>query len=123
VSHVKQLTRLRDRLINGVLTNIPDARLTGHAELRLADSASFVFRGCDGEALLMALDLAGIAASTGSACTTGDLEPSFVLTAMGLDPKWAIGSLRFTLGRHTTEEQIDRVLKTLPKVVKKTRSL
>lgn len=118
-----RLVKLRDRLINGVLDSIPDARLTGHRTLRLADSASFAFLGSDGEALLMALDLDGVAASTGSACTTGDPEPSFVLTAMGLDPEWAIGSLRLTLGRWTTEEQINRVLEVLPAAVDRTRAL
>ncbi len=116
-----RLARLRDWLIAGVLERVPDARLTGHPTARLADSASFAFRGCDGETLLMALDLAGIAASTGSACTTGDPEPSFVLTAMGLDPDWAVGSLRLSLGRATTGEQIERVLELLPGVVDQVR--
>jgi cysteine desulfurase len=71
----------------------------------------------------MALDLGGIAASTGSACTTGDPEPSFVLTAMGLEPDWAIGSLRLSLGRWTTEEQIERVIELLPSAVERTRAL
>jgi cysteine desulfurase len=106
-----------------VLSSVPDARLTGHPDLRLADNASFVFRDCDGEALLMALDLNGVAAGTGSACTTGDPEPSFVITAMGLEPEWAVGSLRLSLGRWTTVEQIDRLLKVLPDAVRRTRQL
>ena len=122
-SETARLTELRDRLISGVLASIPDVRLTGHPSLRLADSASFAFRGCDGEALLMALDLSGIAASTGSACTTGDPEPSFVLTAMGLEREWAVGSLRLTLGRWTTAEHIERLLEVLPGVVQRTRAL
>jgi cysteine desulfurase len=121
-SEAIRLTELRDRLIDGVLSGIANARLTGHPTQRLADSASFVFRDCDGEALLMALDLAGVAASTGSACTIGDPEPSFVLSAMGLEAAWAIGSLRLTLGRWTTAEQIDRVLDVLPGVVERTRA-
>jgi cysteine desulfurase len=123
VSETARLIKLRDRLINTVLATVPDARLTGHPELRLADNASFAFRTCDGEALLMALDLSGIAASTGSACTTGDPEPSFVLTAMGLEHHWAVGSLRLTLGRWTTPEHIDQVLDVLPRVVQSTRAL
>jgi len=121
-SETRRLIELRQRLIGGVLARVPHARLTGHPTQRLADNASFVFRGCDGEALLMALDLAGVAGSTGSACTTGDPEPSFVLTAMGLEPDWAIGSLRLSLGRGTTAEQIDYVLDVLPGVVEKTRA-
>lgn len=122
-SETARLIKLRDHLIGGVLASVPDARLTGHPALRLADNASFAVLGCDGEALLMALDLVGIAASTGSACTTGDPEPSFVLTAMGLEHQWAVGSLRLTLGRWTTPEHIDRVLDVLPGVVQKTRAL
>jgi cysteine desulfurase len=119
----KRLTALRDRLIDGVLSQIPNVRLTGHPSRRLSDNASFAFRDCDGEALLMALDLHGIAASTGSACTIGDPEPSFVLTAMGLEPRWAIGSLRLSLGRWTTEQDVDRVLVVLPDAVARTRAL
>lgn len=122
-SETARLAGLRDRLINGVLSRVPHARLTGHPTERLADNASFVFRGCDGESLLLALDLAGVAASTGSACSTGDPEPSFVLTAMGLEPEWGIGSLRLTLGRWTTAGHIERVLDLLPEVVAKTRAL
>jgi len=118
-----RLSELRNRLISAVLTGVPDTRLTGHPKQRLADNASCVFHDCDGEALLMALDLSGIAASTGSACTTGDPEPSFVLTAMGLESEWAIGSIRLTLGRWTTIEQIDRVLEMLPSAVERTRAL
>ena len=118
---VARLSRLRDRLIQGILARVPDARLTGHPTQRLADNASFVFRACDGETLLMALDLEGIAASTGSACAIGDPEPSFVLTAMGLSADWAVGSLRLSLGRDTTEAQIERVLEVLPGVVTRVR--
>jgi cysteine desulfurase len=122
-SEVSRLSELRGRLIDGVLARVPKARLTGHPTERLANSASFAIYGCDGEALLLALDLAGIAAGTGSACTTGDPEPSYVLSAMGLTPEWGIGSLRLTLGRETTVVQIDRVLDILPGIVEKTRAL
>jgi cysteine desulfurase len=122
-SENQRLMLMRDRLIAGVLEAVPEARLTGHPQLRLADSATFAFHKCDGEALIIALDLAGVAASTGSACTTGDPEPSFVLTAMGLSPSWAVGSLRLTLGRWTKEEQIEHVLEVLPDTVRRTRAL
>ncbi len=118
-----RLERLRDQLIEGVLSSVPGVQLTGHPKQRLADSASFAFRDCDGEALLMALDLAGVSASTGSACTTGDPEPSHVLTAMGLPPEWAVGSLRLTLGRWSTSEQIDRLIQILPNALDRTRQL
>jgi cysteine desulfurase len=122
-SETQHQLRLRDRLIQGVLERVPQARLTGHPTQRLADSASFAFRDCDGEALLLGLDLAGIAASTGSACLSGDPEPSHVLAAMGLPLEWGVGSLRLTLGRWTTAEDIDLVLDVLPGVVEKTRML
>jgi cysteine desulfurase len=122
-SETQQQLRLRDRLIQGVLERVPQAQLTGHPTQRLADSASFVFKDCDGEALLLGLDLAGIAASTGSACLSGDPEPSHVLAAMGLPPAWGVGSLRLTLGRWTTAQDIDLVLDVLPGVVEKTRTL
>jgi cysteine desulfurase len=122
-SETARLAELRDRLISGVLSRVPDAQLTGHPTDRLADNASFAFKGCDGEALLLGLDLAGIAASTGSACTAGDPEPSFVLSAMGLEPEWGSGSLRLSLGRWTTAEHIDRVLDAVPGVVEKTRAM
>ncbi len=118
-----RLTRLRDRLISGVLGVVPDVQLTGHPTQRLADNASFVFHGCDGEDLLLGLDLEGIAASTGSACASGDPEPSPVLTAMGLKADWSVGSLRLTLGRWTTEAHIERVLEVLPAVVAKVRTM
>jgi len=114
---------LRDRLIEGVLESIPDGQLTGHPTDRLPNHASFAFLGVDGNELLMHLDLAGIACSSGSACKTGDPEPSNVLLAMGLSPEWALGSLRVTVGRRTTEAEIDRLLEVLPGLVDKLRSL
>ncbi len=122
-SENERLVKLRERLIKGVLDTIPDVRLTGHPTLRLADSASFVIRDCDGESLLMALDLEGIAASTGSACAIGDPEPSFVLSAMGYEKSWAMGSLRLTLGRWSTARDIKRLLTVLPRAVEKIRAL
>jgi cysteine desulfurase len=114
---------LRDRLIQGILAAIPDSALTGHAAERLPNHASFVFRGVDGNALLMHLDLAGFAASSGSACKTGDPEPSEVLLALGLDRDWALGSLRLTVGRATRPDDVEALLAVLPGLVTTLRSL
>ncbi len=113
---------LRERIIGGALNAIPDSALTGHRSERLPNHASFVFRGIDGNELLMHLDLAGIAASSGSACKTGDPTPSEVLLALGLTPEWALGSLRLTVGRQTTDAHVDRLLEVLPGIIKKIRS-
>jgi len=113
---------LRNRLIEGVL-KIPKVHLTGHLQKRAPHIASFVVEGAEGEAMLLLLDQEGIAASSGSACTSGLLEPSHVLTAMGISPELAHGSLRFSLGKQTTKEEIDYVLEELPKIVERLRSL
>ncbi len=118
-----RIARLRDRLIAGVLDRIPDSQLTGHPTQRLPNSASFVFRYIEGESILLNLDLMGVAASSGSACTSASLEPSHVLTAMGLPHEVAHGSLRLTLGRENTEEEIDYVLEILPDIVAKLRRI
>jgi cysteine desulfurase len=112
---------LRDRLIEGALT-IEGAVLTGHPRERLANNASFAFRGADGEALLMGLDIEGIAASAGSACTSGTLEVSHVLRAIGLDDDLGGGSLRLTVGLDNSVEDVDRVLSILPGVVERARA-
>ena len=112
---------LRDRLIESVLRLIPESQLSGHRTQRLPNHASFVFRGVDGNELLMRLDLLGIAASSGSACKTGDPKPSSVLLALGLTPDWALGSLRLTVGRPTTDAHIDRLLEVLPEAVAKSK--
>jgi len=117
-----RLERLRDRLIDGVL-RIPDARLTGHPARRHPGSASFAFAGVEGESMLLNLDLEGIAASSGSACTTGDVEPSHVLTAMGFTASEARGHLRLTLGASSTDEDVDTLLARLPSVVERLRAL
>ena len=122
-AEVARLTALRDRLIQGVLSSIPESRLTGHPTRRLANSASFVFRYIEGESILLSLDMEDIAASSGSACTSGALEPSGVLLAMGLPHELAHGSLRLTLGHSTTEEQVDRVLAVLPGIVQRLRTM
>jgi cysteine desulfurase len=118
-----RLTALRDRLIRDVLARIPDSRLTGHPTQRLPNNASFVFAGVEGEAILMALDVQGIAASTGSACTSASLDPSHVLLALGLAAPLAIGSLRLSLGRSNTEADVDRVLEVLPGAVQRLRAM
>ncbi len=117
-----RLTVLRDKLIAGVLARVPDSRLTGHPARRLPHHTSFAFKDIDGETLLMALDIEGIAVSTGSACTSGSPEPSPVLVALGIPSEWALGGLRITLGYGTTEADIDAVLETLPLCVARVRS-
>ncbi|RJP54800.1 MAG: cysteine desulfurase [Anaerolineaceae bacterium] len=119
-AHVKPL---RDYIIGSVLEMIPDSKLTGHPENRLPNHASFVFKDADGNLLLQLLDSAGFACSSGSACKTGSPEPSEVITALGYSRDWALGSLRVTLGKDTTAEQIDSFLKALPELVEKTRKL
>jgi len=116
-------TRLRDKLIDGVLKNIPDVILTGHRTARLPFHASFCFRYIEGESMLLRLDALGIGASSGSACTSGSLEPSHVLLAIGLPHEVAHGSLRLTLGKDTSDEDIDYVLENLPKVVESLRAM
>jgi len=122
-TEIPRLQTLRDELINGVLAQIPDSRLNGHPTQRLPHNANFSFLGVEGEALLLQLDLHGIAASSGSACTSGSLEPSHVLLALGLSREWALGSLRLTLGRFTTRQHLERVLAVLPSIVEKLRAL
>ena len=97
--------------------------MTGHPQLRLPDIASFVFKGVEGEAILLRLDAVGIAVSSGSACTAGDLRPSNVLLAMGIPQDQVHGSIRFSLGGQTTEEEIDYTLEKLPKVITDLRQM
>lgn len=122
-SHNQYYQELRDRIIDGVLSALPDARLTGHPENRLYNSASFAFQHTDGNALLMHLDLQGIAASSGSACKVGNPEPSNILLGLGLDTTWAYGGLRLTVGRQTTSQDIDYLLDVLPEAVARVRKL
>ena len=114
---------MRNTVIDRVLGAIPDSRLTGHPTERLPNHASFVFKGVDGNALLMLLDAAGFACSSGSACKTGDPEPSEVLAALGFSREWGLGSLRVTLGRQTTEDEVEAFLAALPELVAKCRAL
>ncbi|OGZ33423.1 MAG: cysteine desulfurase NifS [Candidatus Portnoybacteria bacterium RIFCSPLOWO2_12_FULL_39_9] len=119
---IKRLTKLRDKLISGVL-KIKGAHLNGHPTKRLPNNANFWFDFIEGESIVIQLDSFGLAASTGSACSSLKLEPSHVLLAVGLKPQEAHGSLRLTLGRWTTEKDIDYLLKVLPKVVEKLRKI
>jgi len=119
----KRLTKLRDKLIKGVLEKIELSHLNGHPKERLPNNAHFWFSFIEGESLVIQLDLLGVAASTGSACSSAKLEPSHVLLTIRLRPQEAHGSLRLSLGRWTTEEEIDKVLEVLPKVVKKLRKI
>jgi cysteine desulfurase len=118
----ERLIPLRDHLIAGVLEAVPNARLTGHPIHRLPNHASFVFEGVDGNTLLMLLDNAGFACSSGSACKVGSPSPSEVLIALSLSRSWALGSLRVTLGRDTTPEQIERFLSLLPDLILKAKN-
>ncbi len=113
---------LRDQIITSVLEGIPDSRLTGHPSDRLPNHASFVFRGIEGNQLLAALDLAGFACSSGSACKSGDPQPSKVLQAIGLDDEWIMGSLRVSIGRSTTSDEVHRFIETLPKIIDRLRA-
>ncbi|MFN8635709.1 MAG: cysteine desulfurase family protein [Chloroflexota bacterium] len=114
---------LRDRLISGILGSVDGARLTGHPTRRLPNSASFVFEDTDGESILMDLDQYDICASSGSACTSGTLEVSHVLTALGLSDQLARGSVRLTTGRATSDEDVERLLAVMPDVVARVRSI
>ena len=114
---------LRDRLIFGIPARIPDVKLNGHPTERLPNNVNFSIRFIEGESILLMLDLNGIAASSGSACTSGSLDPSHVLLAMGLSHEVAHGSLRLTLSEFTTPEEIDYVLDTLPPIVEKLRAM
>jgi len=118
-----RVASLRDRLVRGIQAQVPDTRLTGHPTHRLPNSASFVFKGIEGEAILLGLDLQGVAASTGSACSSASQEASHVLRAMGLPAQLCRGSLRLTLGNDNTEEDVDHVLSILPGIVSRLRAM
>ena len=119
---MKRIQRLRDRLIKGVL-EIEESYLNGHPEKRLPNNAHFRFAAVEGESLILSLDDKGIAGSTGSACSSKKLKPSHVLMAIGLNEVQAHGSLRLTLGRENTEEEIDYVIEVLPPILEKLRAM
>jgi len=120
---IKNMTKLRDRLINGILEKVPDVKLNGPIENRLCNNVNFSFKYIEGEALGGYLDAKGICTATGSACSSASLKPSHVLTAIGLSPEQAHGSVRITLGKFNTAEEIETVLDILPKMVEKLRKI
>jgi len=119
----ERLSYLRDKLIEGLVERIDQIRLNGHPRKRLPNNVNVSVDFVEGESMLLNLDLEGICASTGSACSSSSLEPSHVLLALGLSPEQAHGSLRFTFGRENTEEDIERVLEVLPRIVAKLRAM
>jgi len=121
--HIRDMTSLRDKLINGIYERIPHVKLNGHPTERLANNVNFSFEFIEGEALLLSLDMVGIAASSGSACTSGSLDPSHVLMAIGLSHEIAHGSLRLSLGEINTDEDVEYILEQLPPIVERLRSL
>lgn len=120
--HSGKIRKMRDRLLTGVL-EIPSCRLNGHPEKRLSDNLNFSFEYIEGESLLLMLDEMGVCCSTGSACSSGSLDPSHVLRAIGLPPEIAQGTLRLTLGDENSDEDIDYVLEVLPEIVEKLRAI
>jgi len=118
-----RVVKLRDKLIKGIMDKIGNVRLNGHPTNRLSGNANLCFEFIEGESMLLNLDMLGVAASSGSACTSGSLEASHVLLAIGLPPEIAHGSLRLTLGKDNTEEEIDYVIGILPGIIEKLRAL
>jgi cysteine desulfurase len=118
----KKLEKLRNKIIKE-FSKIKNSHLNGHPKNRLSNNINFGFDFVEGESLVMQLDLEGIACSTGSACSSFKLEPSHVLLAIGLKPEQAHGSLRVSLGRETTEKEVDKLIKIMPKIVEKIRAI
>ncbi len=118
-----RMTYLRDKLMTGIAGSIPEVKLNGHPTERLPGNVNYSIKYIEGESILLMLDINGIAASSGSACTSGSLDPSHVLLAMGLPHETAHGSLRLTLGDDTTEDEVDYVLEVLPKIVERLRRM
>lgn len=123
VESAARMTKLRDKLIAGIAARIPEVKLNGHPTLRLPNNVNYSIKYIEGESILLMLDMNGIAASSGSACTSGSLDPSHVLLALGLTHEVAHGSVRLTLSDETTEEDIDYVLDVLPKVAERLRAM
>lgn len=121
--HNARIAAMRDKLIKGIMEKVPYTRLNGHPERRLPNNTNFCFEFIEGESLLLNLDIKGIAGSSGSACSSGSLEPSHVLLAIGLPHEIAHGSLRLTLGEVNTEEDVDYVLQVLPEIVDRLRQM
>ena len=123
LEEAKNLTDLRDYLYRGIISKMEDVALNGHPEKRLPNTLNVRFKYLEGESIILNLDMEGVAVSTGSACTSGSLEPSHVLTAMGVDPADTQGSVRFSLGRDNTKEDMDYVLEVLPPIIKRLRDM
>ena len=121
--YAARVTALRNRLRDGIVQKIPKVRINGHPVTVLPNTLNVSFPGAEGESILLYLDLAGIHVSTGSACASGSLEPSHVLLATGVGPELAHGSIRFSLGRDTTEAEIDYVLQQLPPIIARLRAM
>ena len=117
-----RLTALRDRLWEGIRARVPDVRLNGHPTERLPGTANICYRGVESESIVLGLDLKGIGVSAGSACTSGSVEPSYVLVAMGVPLDWAMGAVRHSLGHSTTAEDIDYVIESAEPIVRKLRA-
>jgi cysteine desulfurase len=120
-TEAERITALRDRLWEGVRSRVPEVRLSGHPGHRLPGTASFLFRHVESESIVLGLDLKGIGVSAGSACTSGNVEPSHVLVAMGVPLEWAMGAVRCSLGRSTSAEDIDYVIECVEPLVRKLR--
>ena len=114
---------LRDRLENSIIETVPGAAINGNLDLRVPNTTNISFEGVEAESLLIALDLEGVTVSTGSACSSGTLEPSHVLRAMGLSASRGQSSIRFSLGLDNNEAEVDQVVKTLPTLVSRLRNL
>jgi cysteine desulfurase len=119
----KRVSALRDRLEAGILSSVPHVTMNGDRARRVPTTTNLTFDFIEGEGFVIAMDLRGIACSTGSACSSGSLEPSHVLSAIGLKPEQARASIRFSLGRFNTEEDVDAALKILPGVVEQLRAV
>ena len=118
-----KISKLRDNLIEGIMKKVKHVRLNGHPTMRLPGNINLCFEFIEGESMLLSLDMKGVAASSGSACTSGSLEASHVLLAIGLAPEIAHGSLRLSLGKENTEEDVNYVVEILPGIIKKLRDL
>jgi cysteine desulfurase len=120
-AEAERLSALRDRLWEGIRDRVPEVRLSGHPVQRLPGTCSLLFRHVESESIVLGLDLKGIGVSAGSACTSGNVEPSHVLTAMGVPLDWAMGAVRCSLGRGTTAEDVDYVIECVEPLVRKLR--
>jgi cysteine desulfurase len=119
----REISFLRDRLRNGLLEKVPNIKINGHPKDILPNTLNVSFPGAEGESILLSMDMQGIEASTGSACASGSLEPSHVLMATGLEPEFAHGSIRFSLGWGITEEDIDYIIETVPPIIARLRAM